>query len=320
MKLFEESCENRFSDNVKKLVKIIIILASLLYLVYFIIIIVCLDYHRKYITNFINKINFGLTNNKNDYKWNVAVLIHSLFGGIYAILIFVFNEEFEFKNSNYNNDSSSRIRRRNFSDIVIQYNNNNENNERQIGELKDTIRNLNTKISNLERKNNYLTKERDNFRRNKVKLTKINNNLNKTVGQNEKDSVEELKKIIKEKDEKIALLEGNNKLLLETNNKYKNIVNALKSSIPFELSGNEKLISIIFQSANQEINYPIICKTNQKFNEVENLLYDKFPKYKKSENYFLLGGAKINRSLTIDENKIKNGDIIIMNIFDDSML
>ena len=129
-----------------------------------------------------------------------------------------------------------------------------------------------------------------------------------------------MKKIIKEKDEKIAHLDKINKLLLESNNENKNVVNALKSSISFKLSGKEKLISIIFVSQDQGIHYPIICKNSQKFNEVENLLYDKFPDYKKSVNVFLLGGKAIKSSLTLDENKIKDGDIITITNFDDTVL
>ena len=285
MVIFESSFEICCSYTVKKNISTILyVLATLIYFIYFIIILVCLDYHRKYITNFMNKINFDLTNNKNDYKWNVAVLIHSLFAGIYVILYGFLEDKFEFNNSNPNSDSSSNRDIRKNSIDIIKFSNEPTGYERQIGELKKTITDLNTQISTLKQKINDLTKE--------------------------KESVEELKKIIEVKDENI-------KQLLESNNEYKNVVDALKSSISFKLSGKEKLISIIFISQDQRIKYPIICKNSQKFNEVENLLYDKFPDYKKSVNVFLLGGDSIKSSLTLDENKIKDGDIITITNFDE---
>jgi len=270
--------------------KIIFVLAGLIYLVYFIIIIVCLDYHRKYVTNFMNKINLDLTNNKNDYKWNVAVLIHSLFAGIYVILYFILEDKFEFNNSNDDSFSfSNRNRNRNFLDIII-FRHGTTDYERQIEELNNKIRDLNTEISTLKQKNNVLTKEK------------------------EKDK--DLKKTIQEKDKQIASLQKNNKTHSESIKEHKNVVNALNSSISFRLCGKEKLISIIIINHELGIEYPIICKNTHKFNEVENILYNKFPKCKKTENYFLFGGIKFNKSLTLDENNIKNGDIIIMMIYD----
>ena len=317
--LFEGSFEKLFSNKI--LVIILFFLASLLYFAYFIIILVCLDYQRKYIINFMNKINLDLTNNKNDYKWNVAVLIHSLFAMIYVILFFGFEDKLEFNNSDYDSVSFSN-RNNNFSNTIFQSRNENTSNEKQILELKNTIRDLNTKISTLKQKIIDLTKKSDIIRINDAKTIEKNKNLNNTDDkkEKEKDSVEELKKIIKEKDEKIAYLDKINKLLLESNNENKNVVNALKSSISFKLSENEKLISIIFVSQDQGIHYPIICKNSQKFNEVENLLYDKFPDYKKSVNVFLLGARQIKGSLTLDENKIKDGDIITITNFDDTVL
>ena len=359
---FEKCCLNSVKEGT---VGILYFFAILINLIYFIIIIVCLDYHRKYVTNFMNKINFDLTNHKNDYKWNVAVLIHFLFAGIYAFLYFVFENKFEFNNSNYNSYSFSKENRCRNSLYISKFSNEFSGSERQIEESKKTIKDLNTKISTLNQKINDLTKERDEmpkkieeekkklredlkkqyiedkkkieekYEKEKGEKDKTIKDLNQklTDGKNkseksildlnqklneEKNSNEKYKKIIKEKDKEIAIIIENNKQLLESNNKYKKVANALNSSISFNLSENEKLISIIIQSQDQVINNPIICKNSHKFNEVENLLYEKFPDYKKSLNVFLLGSKTINNKLTLDENKIKDGDIITMTIFDDN--
>ena len=44
------------------------------------------------------------------------------------------------------------------------------------------------------------------------------------------------------------------------------------------------------------------------------MLYDKYPKYIESENYFLMNGNKINKHKTLEQNKIKNNDILIVSI------
>ena len=57
-------------------------------------------------------------------------------------------------------------------------------------------------------------------------------------------------------------------------------------------------------------------KNTEKFNVLENRLFEKFSEYKESENYFTFNGNKINKYMTIDENNIKNGDVILLNVFD----
>ena len=48
------------------------------------------------------------------------------------------------------------------------------------------------------------------------------------------------------------------------------------------------------------------------------MLYNKYPKYTDTENYFLVGGIKVNRHKTLKNNNIKNNDIITLyiNIFE----
>ena len=44
------------------------------------------------------------------------------------------------------------------------------------------------------------------------------------------------------------------------------------------------------------------------------MLYEKYPKYKSSKNYFLVNKTKINRNRTLEENKIRNNDILTLGI------
>ena len=78
----------------------------------------------------------------------------------------------------------------------------------------------------------------------------------------------------------------------------------------------ENLIPVIFQSLDSKIHCAFICKNTDRFNIVENMLYNKYPEYLESENYFTVNGIKINRFKTMEQNKIKYSDIILLNIYD----
>ena len=110
------------------------------------------------------------------------------------------------------------------------------------------------------------------------------------------------------KDEIIELLKK-----LEIKNKE---INDLKSKIGFDLKEGENLMSIIFVSVDQVIHYSIICKNTDNFSKIEKILYDKYPEYKKSENYFLHNGKKINRFETIEENGIEYSALITLNKYE----
>lgn len=103
----------------------------------------------------------------------------------------------------------------------------------------------------------------------------------------------------------------------DNNNSYKEKVinlldeiNELKIKRPIEILPGEKLISVIFQTNN--FLRSIICKDSDTFAKVENLLYQKYPEYKETEQYFIVNGQKVNRFKTLKENKIKDSDVILM--------
>ena len=89
-----------------------------------------------------------------------------------------------------------------------------------------------------------------------------------------------------------------------------NEIKEIQSRYPVILSKGEKLICVILLSMDQKIQYPVICKSNDKFTKIEELLYEEFPEYSESENIFLVNGRKINRFKNMEFNRIKYGDII----------
>ena len=104
-------------------------------------------------------------------------------------------------------------------------------------------------------------------------------------------------------------------LVRELREKEKEI-KILKSALPFEIKQGEKLMSIIFISVDQKIHHSFICKNTDIFTNLEKSLYDVFPEYGESENYFLLNGGKINKYKSLEYNKIKDSDIITLNPYD----
>ena len=95
-------------------------------------------------------------------------------------------------------------------------------------------------------------------------------------------------------------------------------IRELKERFPFNLEKGEKLISIIFISLNQEIHHSIFCKNTDVFTTVENLLYNEYPKYRETENFFIFNGIKVNKNKTLNENKIENSSIIILKQLEDN--
>ena len=135
-------CKYECCDKFEKVFLSLLIIAGIMYLFNFVFVTVCLDYQIKYVLDFINKINFDFENNKIDYKWNVAILIHSLFIFIYIILFRCFQDKIEFMDRNYN----EAIERENRDSVVVvvvyRRNNIGSANERNVEEYEKKIKNL----------------------------------------------------------------------------------------------------------------------------------------------------------------------------------
>ena len=103
-------------------------------------------------------------------------------------------------------------------------------------------------------------------------------------------------------------IECNNKIL-----ELKTQINQFKSYI---LTPGENLISIKFISCDQNINFSTFAKPSDDFTKIEKILYNNYPNYREIENYFISNGKKINKYKTIEQNGIKNNDIITLKTID----
>ena len=110
------------------------------------------------------------------------------------------------------------------------------------------------------------------------------------------------------------------------NNSYHNLINMLKQReekinnlkekikrYPCILEKNENLMAIIFYSVDQKVHYPMICKNTDTIHKLEERLYEIYPYLTERENYFLCKGTVMNKFLSFEKCKIKNGDILLLN-------
>ena len=104
---------------------------------------------------------------------------------------------------------------------------------------------------------------------------------------------------------------------LETINKKDDLFESnLKQLKSYQSSDNlngENIIIIEFVSTDQTVNYrSVICKSTDIFSKIENILYEEYKELKRNDYYFLANGNVINKSKTLEQNKIRDKDVITM--------
>ena len=191
----------------------------------------------------------------------------------------------------------------------ISKNTNNKTNEnyiKKINELNNIdinnqINQLNNEIIYLKKeltdKNQLINQQQSTITNLQTELYKIKNNERKIAENLEKKELE-LVKIKRE--------------LMNS----KNEINKLKeNNINIENDKGRNVFAISFLSIDQQINYPIICNTNTIISRLEEEVYNEYPTYKDYHTYLTFNGNTLKRFKTIEENGIKKGDKILINIY-----
>ena len=158
----------------------------------------------------------------------------------------------------------------------------------------------------------------------------LESKINLIERRKKEDNKKELNSLLEEEKEKNLKLEKENsdlKKQLEVKNElnlnkiketkeYKEIENEnkeLKSQLSkFPFKEGEKIMSIIFMSLDERLHYSIICKNTDIFYTVLTELKENFPEYFEKDIIYILKGKKIDIKKTIEQNGIKNSDIIIL--------
>ena len=155
------------------------------------------------------------------------------------------------------------------------------------------INNLKQQLNEEKKKNEILSNENKKL---KSIITNLNDEINK----------------LKQYEQKNRLLQEEiNKKNIEIQ-KYKSDNNKDFDEGITSVKPGEKIISINFVSmGNQDIgHYSLVCKNTELFVRLEERLYDDFPQFKNYETYFEKNTKRIKRFKTLDENQIKNKDVI----------
>ena len=91
----------------------------------------------------------------------------------------------------------------------------------------------------------------------------------------------------------------------------------LSNSNPIKTDSENKFgFAITFRSISQDIIYPMICNKKESISRLEEELYNEYPKYKEFNTYLTCKGKVLKRFKTVEENNIKKGDAIIVNIME----
>ena len=83
-----------------------------------------------------------------------------------------------------------------------------------------------------------------------------------------------------------------------------------------DIDEKKKLISVMFVSTDQMVQHAIACHIYDEFSVVKEKLFNVYPELRIREVYFLAVGRIVKESMTLKENKIKNGTKILITYFD----
>jgi len=95
-------------------------------------------------------------------------------------------------------------------------------------------------------------------------------------------------------------------------NQLKNSLNSNQLKINSE---NKWGFAISFTSSDMAINYPIVCNEKDSISRLEEELYNEYPSFKDYNTFLTCHGVMLKRFRTVGENKIKKGDVILVNIY-----
>ena len=116
--------------------------------------------------------------------------------------------------------------------------------------------------------------------------------------------IKENEKVIEEKEKEILELKKQLDKKEDEINKLNNEINKIKS-----FNG---LMTVIFYSPEQNIHYSFICKETDIFSLIEKRFYEIYPEFQDSEFVFIANEQKIKGYKTLQENKIKNSQVITL--------
>ena len=194
-------------------------------------------------------------------------------------LCFLYGGQFIDKNSTFIKLSNSIDKERKTMSIIVTDDEQKDNNSDLLKENKELKEKLNEA-------NKIIEEQKKEIQELKYEITKI-----KSEGMTQVNSLMEL--IDKKDKENKQLKENQNKNNINTNN-------------------TTPKITLQFKSFDDEMKFSIKCLGTEPFLDIEEQLYEAYPKYKNYNTCFTFEGSLIDKFKTINENGIKRGGVIFM--------
>ena len=195
---------------------------------------------------------------------------------------------------------------------------NNNEGEAQSNTIENSIKNNEKKNQDIKEGNNKGNNENANNGKISVIMEDENQNSYSFICQISDKFLSLEKKLFKKnpslENKKLNYLINNKKIDISKTLEENNITDGSIIYYKIQESNNEDdEISVIIKSLDQNIKCPFICKKSEKFKELEQKIYEKYPDLKNKEHFYLCSGKVIDIEKTIEENKIKDNDIILIN-------
>ena len=146
-------------------------------------------------------------------------------------------------------------------------------------------------------------------------------NKNKILKDENKALQNKINKLIEDNNTNIENYESDIYELKEKNNELEKLIDEQKQEINDYIlklknlvESEDKIISVLFMTMGNHdiINYSMACKTTDLFSSLEERFYKDFPEYRNKEIVFMANTNKISKLKTLEENKIKQNDIICL--------
>ena len=75
-------------------------------------------------------------------------------------------------------------------------------------------------------------------------------------------------------------------------------------------------MAVNFISTDENVNLALPCKNTDIFARLEEQLFNEYPEYKDVNTFFTVCGKIIESNKTMEENNIKNTNVILLNIYE----
>ena len=260
------------------------------------------------------EIDINKTIEENQIKKNTTIIINP-------------KEKFYEGNNNKNKISENNNKEEKIKENKInnkEENKDKDNKEENGGENKDRENKGENKDNDNKEENKDNDKKKEDKRNiNNKEISMIMKDGNQNIYEfkcKKTDELCSLKQKLFDKDksltnQKINFFINEKKIDISNTIEQSNITNDTIITFKAEINNNpdNEDISVIIKSVNQDFKSSFICKKTDKFVALKQKLYEKNPKLNKKPIYFLNNGQAIDEEKTIEENKIKDSDILIYN-------